>query len=464
MGLLIKSCFRVCVDLYRIMQTKRNKLDYGLMLLPPLESFIPEDHYLRRLDRVLDLSFVHDAIRDRYCQDNGRPSIDPEVIIRLFLIQAMDGIVHVRELMRQVQVNLAYRWFIGYGLDEKLPDHSTLSKALDRFGDDVFNTLFKRSIERCQASGLIEGRVLHVDATTIRADIDRERVGKPDSPDPDARYGKFPDKQISPGYKQHTVVDSHSRVVVGLSVTPANENEHNRAVDIIDDAIRHLDGNPEAVCADAAYGNGRNRSAMEARGIRFVSPPRKAINQMRDLYYTVEHFHYDEKKDIFICPGGSTLKFIGVVKGRPHQRRYGALRSVCRRCDLKDKCTRSSRRTLKVSLNHGSLIRLREDSKTESFKRLYRTRAPVIEGLFAEAKQWHGLRRAWRRGLSKMLVQSLLIAAVLNFKRLATVFHALCALNIASITKINVILNIFERSWHKIPDVGMLRIKTVNPI
>lgn len=147
-----------------------------MMLLPPLETFIPEDHYLRRLDKVLDLAFIHEAVRDRYCQDNGRPSVDPEVVIRLFLIQAMDGIAHVRELMRQVQVNLAYRWFIWYGLDETLPDHSTLSRALDRLGDEVFNELFERSISQCQKSGLIEGRVLHVDATTIRADIDSNRV------------------------------------------------------------------------------------------------------------------------------------------------------------------------------------------------------------------------------------------------------------------------------------------------
>jgi transposase len=403
------------------MQTRRNKSSYEMMLLPPLENLIPEGHYLRRLDRVLDLSFVHDTVRDHYCQDNGRPSIDPEVVIRLFLIQAIDGIVHVRELMRQVQVNLAYRWFIGYGLDEKLPDHSTLSRALDRFGDDVFNVLFKRSIAQCQASGLIEGRVLHVDATTIRADIDRERVGQPDSPDADARYGKFPGKRTAPGYKQQAVADGGSRVVLGISVTPADRSEHNGAIEVIDEALEHLDRPPEAVCADGAYASGHNCAALEERGIRLVSPPPKAVNQMRGLYYTVEHFHYDEKKDIFICPAGSTLKCLGKVKSRPHQRLYGALRSVCRRCDLKDKCTRSSRRTLKVSVNHAALIRLRADSKTESFKRLYRTRAPVIEGIFAEAKQWHGLRRAWRRGLSKMLIQSLLIATVLNFKRLATV-------------------------------------------
>ena len=171
-----------------------------MILLPSLEEFVPQDHYLRRLNRVLDLDFVHDIVRDRYCQDNGRPSIDPEVVIRLFLLQAIEGLSSVRRLMQRVHVDLAFRWFIGYRVDETLPDHSTLSRALDRFGDTVFNELFVRSISQCQVSGLIEGKVLHVDATTIRADIDRNRVNQPKSPDPDARYGHFPNGQLKPGY------------------------------------------------------------------------------------------------------------------------------------------------------------------------------------------------------------------------------------------------------------------------
>jgi transposase len=404
------------------MQSKRQQTTHELTLLPPLESLIPEDHYLKRLDKVLDLSFIHESVRDRYCQDNGRPSIDPEVIIRLFLIQALDGIVHVRELMRQVQVNLAYRWFIGYRLDEKLPDHSTLSRALDRFGDMVFNELFHRSISQCKRSGLIEGKVLHIDATTIRADLDCNKVGKPDSPDPDACFGHFPGGKLTPGYKQHTIADEHSRVILGMSVTAANVCEHDRMMEVLDEAVGHTKALPDVVCADAGYSSGENNAEMEERGIRFVSPPPKARTYTGDKYFTVEDFKYDEKRDIFICPAGKTLKYMGRVKDRPKQRRYGVLPSVCCQCKLKDQCTKANRRQLKVSKNHAALVRLRTDSKTESFKKLYRNRAPVIEGVFAEAKEWHGLRRAWRRGISKMRIQCLLIAAVINLKRLATCF------------------------------------------
>jgi transposase len=407
------------------MQTKRNNKQGRLVMLPPLEEFIPSDHRLRRLHRVLDLSFVHEAVRDRYCQDNGRPSIDPEVVLRLFLLQAIEGIGQVRELLRQVQVNLAYRWFIGYELDEEIPDHSTLSKALERFGDEIFNQLFIRSIVQCQKSGLIEGKVLHVDATTIRADLDASRVAKADSPDKDARFGRFPGGQIKPGYKQQTVVDDASRVVVGVSVTPANLPDDSNMLEMVDDTIDRLEQVPEAVCADAAYGSGKNGASLAERGVRLVSPPQQPKTYTGEEQFTTEDFLYDKSKDEFVCPAGKRLKYLGEETERRHRRKYAALRSECRVCAWKSCCTRSSRRELKVGVHHSALIELRADSKTESFRTLYRRRAPVIEGVFAEAKQWHGLGRAWRCGLSKMRIQCLLIAAVLNFKRLIASFSPL---------------------------------------
>ena len=402
------------------MQTKRNQSDNSMILLPSLEVFIPEDHYLRKINRALDLSFVHDAVADKYCQNNGRPSIDPEVVVRLFLLQAIEGIPSVRRLMQRVHVDLAYRWFIGYRADETLPDHSTLSRALDRFGDEVFNELFIRSVSQCQESGLIEGKVLHLDATTIRADLDANRVNKVDSPDKDARFGRFPGGKTKPGYKQHTLADGKKRVVVGVTVTPANSPDDSTMTKMVDDVSDCLGSSPEALCADAAYGSGRNSYSMERRNVRLVSPPPKARTYTGDDYFSVEEFEYNESADMFICPAGYHLKYVSTEKERG-RRIYRALRSNCRVCQLKSRCTKVKQRSVKVSRYHGSLVRLRADSKTDSFKQLYRHRSPVIEGVFAEAKQWHGLGRAWRRGLTKMRVQCLLIAAVINYKRLGTV-------------------------------------------
>lgn len=421
-----------------------------MMLLPSLEEFVPKDHYLRRLNRALDLDFIHEAVAGKYCQDNGRPSVDPEVVIRLFLLQAIEGIVSVRKLMQRVHVDLAYRWFIGYRVDENLPDHSTLSRALDRFGDEVFNELFVRSVSQCQQSGLIEGKVLHLDATTIRADLDAGRVNKADSPDKDARFGRFPGGKIKPGYKQHTLADGKKRVVVGVSVTPANIPDDSNMRQMVDDVIDRLEQVPEAVCADAAYGSGKNRAALAQRGVRLVSPPKQPKTYTGDDQFTTEDFVYEPSKDEFICPAGKRLRYMGTEPKRG-RRRYAASRSECGVCDWKLCCTRYSRRELKVGVHHCALIELRVDSRTESFKRLYRSRAPVIEGVFAEAKQWHGLSRAWRRGLPKMLIQSLLVASVLNFKRLAASIDDLCGLKTFFVTIAHAIRHILSASdrWRR---------------
>lgn len=397
-------------------------MDNGLTLLPPLEQLVPKDHHLRKIDRVLDLSFVHEALSEKYCPNNGRPSIDPEVVMRLFTLQALENIPSVRKLMREVQVNLAYRWFIGYRLDEELPDHSTLSRALDRMGDDVFDQLFNRSVAQCQKSGLLGGKVLHLDATTIRADLDIKKVNKSNSSDKDARFGRFPGGSKKPGYKQDAIADGKKRVIVGVTVKPANAPDDSDMSLLLDDVIDRLGFVPEALCADGAYGSGKNCALLEERGMRLVSPPQKTLS--REGRFTVEEFVFDESNDVFVCPAGKRLQYIGDEVAARKRRRYAALRSVCGVCDWKSCCTKYSRREIKVSAHHGSLVRLRADSKTESFKKLYRQRSPVIEGVFAEAKQWHGLGRAWRRGLMKMRIQSLLIASVMNYKRLG----ALCRL------------------------------------
>lgn len=402
------------------MQTRRDNSQSEMMLLPSLEDRIPANYYLRRLNGVIDLSFVHDMVRPLYCQDNGRPSIDPEVVIRLFLLQAITGISSVRELLREADLHLGYRWFIGYNATEALPNHSSLSVALSRFDDDLFNELFQRSISQCKSSGLIEGKMLHIDATTIRADLSKDCVNKPESSDPDARFGHFPDGTLNPGYKQQTVVDDKSRVVLSIDVFSADVNEGSEIASVLDEAVDVLDRAPDVVCADSAYANGLNRSDCEDRGIRFVSPPRKACNHHSGDQFNVEQFQYNEAKDEFTCPAGHFLRKAGHGGSKPNRWKYRASIKDCKICPLKSQCTKAAQRCLNVSGQHGAMVRLREDSQTKEFKQLYQRRAPVIEGIFAEGKQRHGLGRAWKRGLVKVRKQCLLIATVLNLKRLST--------------------------------------------
>jgi transposase len=147
-----------------------------LFVTGPLSSLIPEDHILRQVDKVLDLSWLRDYVKDLYCTNNGRPSIDPEAAVRLMLAGFFQGVVQDRKLMREAQVNLAIRWFAGYRLDEKLPDHSSLTKIRQRWGVKRFKEIFLKTVQSCINAGLVNGETVHIDATLIRADVSWESV------------------------------------------------------------------------------------------------------------------------------------------------------------------------------------------------------------------------------------------------------------------------------------------------
>ena len=159
-----------------IMLGNQKRWQEDLFVAGPLSSLIPDDHILKQVDKVLDLSWIRGEITDLYCSNNGRPSIDPESALRLMLAGFFEGIVYDRNLMRQAQVNLAIRWFAGYRLDEKLPDHSSLTKIRQRWGAERFKKIFLKTVQSCIDAGLVNGETVHVDATLIRADVSWESL------------------------------------------------------------------------------------------------------------------------------------------------------------------------------------------------------------------------------------------------------------------------------------------------
>src|SRR3712207_324228 len=149
----------------------KNRDQPELFVTGSLRQLVPNDHILARVDRVLDLSWLRGEVADLYCPDNGRPGIDPEVAVRLMLAGLLLGIVHDRRLLREAQVNLAIRWFIGYALHEDLPDHSSLTRIRQRWGPERFKAILTRSVQACVAAGIAKGEVVHIDASLIRADV-----------------------------------------------------------------------------------------------------------------------------------------------------------------------------------------------------------------------------------------------------------------------------------------------------
>src|SRR5690242_18811859 len=184
----------------RDMLGRRERDQLELFIIGSLRQLIPDEHVLARVDRVLDLSWLRGEVSDCYCLDDGRPGIDPEVAVRLMLAGLLLGFVHDRKLMREAHVNIAIRWFIGYGLHEALPDHSSLTRIRQRWGAERFRQIFKRTVEACLGAKIATAEVVHIDASLIRANVSWDslveshvdEVFKENGSDPDTEVEEVP--------------------------------------------------------------------------------------------------------------------------------------------------------------------------------------------------------------------------------------------------------------------------------
>lgn len=437
----------------RDMLGRKERDQLELFITGSLSQLIPGDHVLVRVDRVLDLSWLRAEVGDCYCLDNGRPGIDPEVAVRLMLAGLLLGIVHDRKLMREAAVNIAIRWFIGYGLHEALPDHSSLTRIRQRWGDERFRAIFKRTVEACLEAKIASAEIVHIDASLIRADVsweslverhvsevidenrpategDKERkprgagkTKKVSRTDPEASLATTSRKRrLEPCYKQHSVVDDVKGVILDVEVTTGEVNEG----DLIEhqvDAVETLPGaEVRAVTADAGYAYAKVYAAFERRGIDAVIPAKaEPIRSPVPL----RRFRYDAKHDHLKCPRGRIL--------RPQRRlKYGRFfysrARDCARCSLRQLCLSPGRanKAVVVGDDYPALLRARRRRLrwSEEDRRLYRRHRWRSEGFHGEAKTWHGLARAVRRGLANMKIQAYLTAAAINLKRLAAAFLA----------------------------------------
>jgi transposase len=420
-----------------------------LFISGQLRQLIPNDHVLVRVDTVLDLSWLRAEIADLYCPDNGRPGIDPEVAVRLMLAGFLLGIVHDRRLMREATVNIAIRWFAGYGVHEVLPDHSSLTRIRQRWGAERFRQIFGRTVQACIAAKIATGEIVHIDASLIRAHVSWDALAvrhvealvEADDEDlrDDRQSGKFkkvcvtdPDatmatngrnRRLEPAYKQHTAVDDVAGVIVDVEIATGQENEGMAVAGRLD-AIAATTGMPIAIATmDAGYAYAKVFRALEDRKIEGIVPAK--AEQAPGKVIPTRRFKFDSRHNIVRCPRGKMLR----PKGKPQRggfQHFQATARDCGRCPLRARCVSPSRhaRVVVFNINHASLLRARRKRLVWSTRenRLYQRHRWRVEGVHGEAKTWHGLARAVRRGLANMRIQAFLTAAAINLKRLAAAF------------------------------------------
>lgn len=417
---------------------------------------IPEDHFLRRLNTCLDLEFVRQEVAALYGR-NGQVSVDPVVIMKMMLLLFLDDVKSERELMRIIPLRLDYLWFLGYGLEDKVPDHSVLSKARQRWGQEVFGRLFTRTVEQCAHAGLIGGDKVHVDASLIRADaalnsvvaveqtmaklsepeaVPAEETEPPEPPeppeggsgsvnerhkvttDPDATLVRHRSGKSLPSYKHHRALDDRAGVITAVETTTGAVGDASQLLDLVDQHAARLGYLPRAVIGDSAYGTTANFIGLAQRRIRaHVADLRSRLRNARQQgIYGEEHFDYDAKGDYFTCPAGQHLRRHHFHAGRGCFE-YRARPGVCAACPLASACTRAKDgRSLKRYAGQELLDRARRQSHGPAARRDRKRRQWFQERNFGEAAVEHGFKRARWRGLWRQQIQDLLIAALQNLK------------------------------------------------
>ena len=421
-----------------------------------MESLIPENHLLRKVERMVSFDFIYDLLAPYY-PETGRPSVDPVSMFKMLLIGYLYGIKSERRLVEEVQLNIAYRWFCGFELDDAIPDHSTFSKTRTRKWQqsNLFQKAFYEIVKQCIAGGLIDGKAMAADGSYIPANVSRESwidveieveqsmqsyldsldeelsnqpgFKKPPTriarkrrttshTDPDSGYINHGSKR-GIGYLMEATVDCKYGILTGVDVYPANEKES-----IL--VLRHLErqinlGVPmKRLALDRGYETGAVHRGLELLGItgyipaiQFSNPPEKY------------GFSYDPQLDAFICPEGVPLTYHRLNCNQStgkYLRCYQVEDDACMHCPKRPNCFDKAgiRRRVLASSCYPAFFRGHQRVGTPEYLSMMRLRKIWAEGSFAVLKREHCISKIRKRGILAATEECLLAAMALNLKRM----------------------------------------------
>src|SRR5215472_7904880 len=431
-----------------------------------LEDHVPEDHLLRLIDKHVDLGFVRDRLKHHY-SDTGRPSIDPELLLRILLIGYLYGITSERRLVEEVRMHLAYRWFTGLEFDQEVPHHSTFSKnRYGRFQEaNLFRELFEAIVAGCIEVGLVRGKHLSVDGTqvlanagvksrvtretfaevaqvnrTVREYLEERAVQNPitettvEAPEenrtesilsmlPEKLFKTDPDATWSGkngpavwAYYDNYLIDNESCIVIGVEATPARfSQEPAAAKQMIMAAKTRFGLQPESLGADKGYGSAEFIDWLWSQGIAPHIPLIDRRHQTKGAFIK-DDFTYLPAANAYRCPAGKLLHYAGLGR-QAQQHIYRSTPTQCAPCPEKSKCTSGTVRKLGGSWYEAARDRARALVDTSAFVHSRRARSKV-EALFSELKQRIGLTRLKLRRKQLVAEQFLLAASAQNLKRM----------------------------------------------
>ena len=359
-----------------------------------------------------------------------------------------------RELMQTIPERLDWLWFLGYDLDSKIPNHSVLSKARNRWGEKIFREFFERIVTQCVEAGLVDGEKIFMDSSLIEANASRNSIVNTKSlkrllnkryvvmekrleeiqdeananrlyrkvnsehistTDPEAGIVNYGKKKLY--YKTHRAVEGRSEVITAVEVTAGDVNEAHRLDSLWQLHEKNTEQQAKTIVADSKYGTAENYLYCYINKIKAHMPDLKGKTESKkqQKVFLEKEFTYDSKLDAYMCPAGKLLKRATIVRAR-NSYEYRSTKEQCENCYLRDRCTQSKRgRSIKRHMNQEELDRMRSSANGFAAKKDIATRQHLMERSFGKSTRYHFKRARWR-GNWRVYIQELLICTIENIQ------------------------------------------------
>lgn len=433
------------------------------MQIVDLEGLVPQDHLLRKIDCVVDFTHIYDLVEHLYCEDNGRPAVDPVVLVKMVLIQHLYGIKSLRQTVKEIDMNVSYRWFLGFDFGTKVPHFATVSYAFaHRFPSEVFENIFTWILEEAVKRGYVEASTIFIDATHIKANANKKKNRKmlarkmariydeqlreeintdrlengkkplkdkddDDTPstgekqitisttDPESGLFHKGEHKVEFAYTTHVACDKKN-FILGCEVTPGNVHDSTVFDSVYNKVVENF---PEVttIAIDAGYKTPWICKKIIDDGRNPSTPYKRPMNK-RGFFYPYEYV-YDEYYNCVICPNNEILPY--TTTNKEGYREFKSNPAVCKKCPYLDQCT-ESKACQKIVTKHiwGNYIDQAEHFRhSPAGKSSYSLRSQTIERVFADAKEKYAMRYTLFKGLTRVTNWVKLKFAAMNLKKIA---------------------------------------------
>lgn len=441
------------------MLTKQDKSHREQVEIISLDALVPKDHLVRKIDATIDFDFIYERVEDMYSDEVGRPSIDPVVLFKIVFIQYIFGIRSMRQTIKEIETNIAYRWFLGFGLSDKVPHFTTFGKNYARRfeGSKIFEHIFNQILKQAIESGCVKAEEVFIDGTHVKASANKNKrikvlikeegrlytslledeinaIREEEGLKPLKKKEKIQQKTINKSpvdpdcglfyksehermfcYNVNTACDRHG-FVLGVHVSAGNVHDSRNFVPLFNQ-VKSIFPQMNTAIADAGYITPHIAKHCFENDVTPILPYKRPMTKKG--FFKKYEYVYDEYYDEYICPNNHILKYRRT--DRNGYRIYSSNPQVCKECKYLSQCTQSKQcqKTITRHIWSKYLEEANHIRHTPKGKSLYSKRSQTIERVFADFKEKHGMRYTNYRGKEKVLNEAMLAFACMNMKKLA---------------------------------------------